>query len=232
MTMPDPPEPDTLAAELAIGVLDGDERAAALRRVIADPAFAREVERWRDHFGSLFAGVNEVDAPADVFERTERQIVGRDTRSVVQRRSFNPWKPAALAASVAALAMAGLSLRPEPIAPTPTAPPPMVAAMALAEGGGSQPAYYDAAAGMVKMPGPMPIPEGRSAQLWAIDGTNPARPLGTFRQVAPGSFVAEARLGLVIPPGMKLAISIEPVGGSPTGQPTGPVIASGLLTKV
>ncbi len=27
-----------------------------------------------------------------------------------------------------------------------------------------------------------------------------------------------------------LAVSLEPQGGSPTGQPTGPVIASGKLT--
>jgi anti-sigma-K factor RskA len=27
-----------------------------------------------------------------------------------------------------------------------------------------------------------------------------------------------------------LAVSLEPTGGSPTGQPTGPVIASGKLT--
>jgi anti-sigma-K factor RskA len=29
-----------------------------------------------------------------------------------------------------------------------------------------------------------------------------------------------------------LAVSVEPPGGSPTGLPTGPVIASGKLTKL
>jgi anti-sigma-K factor RskA len=29
-----------------------------------------------------------------------------------------------------------------------------------------------------------------------------------------------------------LAVSMEPPGGSPTGQPTGPVIASGKLTSL
>ena len=42
------------AAELALGLLDGDERAAALRRVLADPAFAREVEDWRNRMAGLF----------------------------------------------------------------------------------------------------------------------------------------------------------------------------------
>jgi len=29
-----------------------------------------------------------------------------------------------------------------------------------------------------------------------------------------------------------LAVSLEPLGGSPTGQPTGPVIATGKLTSL
>jgi len=232
-------EPDTAAAELALGVLDGAERGAALRRMIAEPAFAREVERWRDHFAMLFAGVADVAAPAGLFEQVEARI---DGRAGPQRR-VNPWKPTAIAASLAALAMTAVALRPveaPPVAPAPivaTAPmptttPPMIAAMALTDTNASQPALYDADAGMVKMPGPMPIPEGRSAQLWVIEGDQAPRPLGTFRATGPGSYVAEAKIGAVITPGTKLTITLEPLGGSPTGKPTGPVIASGLLSKV
>ena len=82
------------------------------------------------------------------------------------------------------------------------------------------------------MPGPMPIPAGRSAQLWVIEGDNAPKPLGTFRATGPGTYEAEAKMGAVIAPGTKLAITLEPMGGSPTGKPTGAVIASGLLSKV
>ena len=221
---------DTTAAELALGVLDGDERAGALRRMIADPSFAREVEQWRDHFGLLFAGVAERDAPGDVFERVEARIGGG--REVTAIRPRNPWKPAALAASVAALAMTAVAFRPQPVVPVQVAAAPMIAAMAAADGSNGQPALYDAAAGMVKMPGEMPIPAGHSAQLWAIHGDQPPIPLGTFKAAGPGMYVAEAKMGAVIEPGTKLAITIEPMGGSPTGKPTGAVIASGLLSKV
>ncbi|MEO7814539.1 MAG: anti-sigma factor [Sphingomicrobium sp.] len=224
---------DTAAAELALGVLDGDERAAALRRVIAEPGFAREVEQWRNHFGLLFAGVAETAAPEGVLARVEAQLGG--VREVAAIRPRNVWKPAALAASVAALAMTAVAFRPVPVAPVApvvVAAAPMIAAMAAADGSEGHPALYDATAEMVKMPGPMPIPAGRSAQLWAIDGDQPPRPLGVFRETSPGIYVADAKMGAVIAPGMKLAISIEPIGGSPTGLPTGPVIASGLLTKV
>jgi len=225
-------EPDTAAAELALGVLDGAERGAALRRMIAEPAFAREVEQWRDHFAMLFAGVADVSAPAGLFEQVEARIDGR----AGPQRLVNPWKPTAIAASLAALAMTAVALRPveaPPVAPAPiVATAPMIAAMAPADKSEAQPALYDAASGMVKMPGPMSIPEGRSAQLWAIEGDQAPRPLGTFRETAPGMYVAEAKMGAVIAPGTMLAISIEPIGGSPTGQPTGPVIASGMLSKV
>lgn len=227
------PEPDTAAAELALGVLDGAERAAALRRMIAEPDFARDVERWRDHFALFLAGVAEQPAPAGVFDTVEARIDGRATPL---HRAANPWKPTAIAASLAALAMTAFALRPveaPPVMPTPrAATAPMIAAMALTDTNASQPALYDADTGLVRMPGPMPIPAGRAAQLWVIEGDAAPKPLGTFRAVGTGSYVAEAKIGAVIAPGTMLAISIEPIGGSPTGAPTGPVIASGLLTKV
>lgn len=225
------PEPDTTAAELALGVLDGADRAAALRRTLAEPDFALEVGRCRDHFALLFSDVAGEKAPGGLFDRINARIDGRGERQATR----NIWKPTAIAASIAALAMSALALRPVE-APTPPAPQavtaPMIAAMALTDTNESQPALYDADAGQVKMPGPMPIPAGRSAQLWVIEGDKAPRPLGLFKEVGAGAYVAEARMGAVIAPGTKLAISIEPIGGSPTGAPTGPVIAAGLLSKV
>jgi anti-sigma-K factor RskA len=42
----------------------------------------------------------------------------------------------------------------------------------------------------------------------------------------PPAFADQARRDAV------LAVSLEPPGGSPTGQPTGPVIGSGKLTNL
>ena len=80
------------------------------------------------------------------------------------------------------------------------------------------------------MPGPMPVPAGRSAQLWAIVGDEAPRPLGLFH--AAGDRVeADARMPTPLAAGTKFAISFEPVGGSPTGLPTGPVVASATLVS-
>ena len=58
-------ETDLTAAELALEVLDGDERTAALRRMLDDPAFARDVARWRRHLAALYLEVEPV-APSAV----------------------------------------------------------------------------------------------------------------------------------------------------------------------
>jgi anti-sigma-K factor RskA len=223
--------PDVAAAELALGVLEGEERAVALRRVLAEPDFAREVERWRAYFAGLFAGVPDVAPPAAL----EPRVLGRIDRPVEVPRDY--WKPFAIASSLAAASLFGVLLvkpqsEPVVIAAVPV-PAPMVAALMIE--GRDQPmvAVYDAARSMVKMPGPMAVPDGRSAQLWAIvEGDPTPHPLGTFRLVAKQGMVASAQSTKPMAPGTTLAISIEPLGGSPTGLPTGPVVASGTLSRV
>ena len=237
--LPLPPggaDPDVAAAELALGLLEGDERAAALRRQLAEPAFAREVEQWRAHFGTLFAGSAERAPPAHLAERIEAHLDRPVLPASRPLTSF--WRPLALASSLAAASLAGLLL----VRPA-RAPPPivqsgpiasdaqLVAALAPADKSAPLAAYYDPGHQIVRMPAPMTIPAGRSAQLWAIVDGKPPIPLGLFRIVG-AAVVAEARGPSPIKPGTTLAISFEPIGGSPTGQPTGPVIASGTLSRV
>ena len=230
-TMTDGPEPDVAAAELALGLLEGDERAAALRRVLAEPDFARDVERWRAHFGVLFASVPAVEPTPDVGDR----IIARLDGSGPVRKTGGYWKPLALASSLAAASLLAVVVTrpgPAPVAPpiVTAAPAPMVAAFMIEGQKAPLVATYDAAAGRLSMPGPMPIPAGKSAQLWAIVGTGAPQPLGLFHEA--GTRVeAEARSPVPMAPGTMLAISIEPAGGSPTGQPTGPVVGSATLIR-
>ncbi len=221
-------DPDVAAAELALGLLEGDERAAALRRLLAEPGFAREVERWREHFGELWA---DVAAAAPSRDAGERVIARLDGPAPAQP---GYWKPFAIAASLAAASLFGVLLvRPQPSIAPPVSivtPAPMVAAFMI--DGHSAPivATYDSSSGRLSMPGPMPVPDGRSAQLWAIVGTGAPQPLGLFRDA--GTRVeADAHAGSAQPlaAGTTFAISIEPLGGSPTGAPTGPVVGSATL---
>jgi anti-sigma-K factor RskA len=229
-TAVDDGEPDVAAAELALGLLEGEERAAALRRLLADPAFARDVERWREQFAALFAEVRGTDPGRDHGERVIARLDGPAARA------SGAWKPVAIAASLVAAGLSGLLvMRPEPT-PTPApvvaaaAPAPMVAAFMIEGHEAPIVATYDSAGGMLSMPGPMPIPEGKSAQLWAIVGSDAPHPLGLFRE-AGERVEAEAKSPAPMPAGTTFAISIEPLGGSPTGAPTGPVVGSATLIR-
>ncbi len=226
-------EPDVTAAEFALGLIDGDERVAALRRQLAEPAFAREVERWRAHFATLFASVPEISPPADV----EQRIVVRLDHSLglAARPSPGLWRPLAIGSAIAASLFGVLLVRPDPTMPpviVPQArPAPLVAAFTIEGSDKPVVATYDIAQRTLRMPGPMPIPAGHDAQLWAIVGDGAPQPLGLFHQ-AGDAVVAKVEARVSYAPGTTLAISIEPLGGSPTGSPTGPVVGSGTLSAV
>ena len=222
------PDPDVAAAELALGLLEGEDRALALRRVLADPAFAREVERWRREFGALFSNVATVDPAPKLGEQVFARLDG------LGKAQPRFWKPFAIASSLAAASLLGLIVaRPDPTLPPPVTiatQAPMVAAFMVEGIKTPLVATYDSANGRLSMPGPMPIPQGKSAQLWAIVGTAAPRPLGLFHEA--GTRVeADARSATPMAPGTTFAISLEPIGGSPTGAPTGPVVASATLIR-
>ena len=73
----------------------------------------------------------------------------------------------------------------------------------------------------------------RSLELWAImPAGQPPKSLGMVgkgdKTMLPLHAVADRSLGDV----PMLAVSLEPMGGSPTGAPTGPVMYSGPCVKV
>jgi anti-sigma-K factor RskA len=222
--MPAEPQAEVAAAELALGVLDGQERAAALRRVIADPAFASEVEKWRTQFGVMFAEWPEAAAPDHLFERIEQSLqpAGRSARS---------WPAvAAVLTLVAASLLLVVVLR--PAATTPLASPAgsvLVASLDPADKGVALPAVYDPGKGELRIPAAAPVPVGRSAELWMIGQDGVPHSMGLLsasgRTVVRVAQADRAKLA----PGLKLAISNEPAGGSQTGLPTGPILASGML---
>jgi hypothetical protein len=58
------------------------------------------------------------------------------------------------------------------------------------------------------------------------------RSLGLIQPGQPIRLTIPPDLAGRLTPDAALAVSLEPPGGSPTGQPTGPVIASGKLTSL
>ncbi|WP_442964315.1 anti-sigma factor [Pseudomonas sp. KNUC1026] len=74
--------------------------------------------------------------------------------------------------------------------------------------------------------------QGRSAQAWVIAGDGKPRSLGLLPPDAAVALVVPVGLASALNEGATLAVSLEPLNGSPTGLPTGPVIAQGKISAL
>lgn len=227
-----PAEDEATAAELALGLIEGEERAAALRRVLAEPAFAAAVERWRVRLAQLFDLWPDAVPPPELIDRIDASLDGAP-RPATRRM---PWPLiATIATAVAACLLVFVVARPDPVSPPPIAAeaPALVAGIAGTGTAERQVvgALYRPETGTLRVAASTLAPAGRVAQLWVIAGDAPPYPLGllaadvTVIRLTPAD---RARIAA----GATLAISIEPPGGSPTGQPTGPVVGTGGLSAV
>jgi anti-sigma-K factor RskA len=233
-------KPDMIAAEYALGLLTGDELRAAAVRAGSDPAFAEEVARWKGRLAPLHADVEAIPPPAGVWDRIAAAIGVREAANdnvTHLQRGLRRWRAAAGAMTALAASLAVVLLSQQSRAPT-TAPvavernghAPMVAML------GDQQAMKvvaswdpDARQLVLAVAGDMPADPAHAHQLWVIPQGGKARSIG----IMPASKQMHMRLAdalaTLLQQGATIAISVEPAGGSPTGNPTGPVVASGAL---
>lgn len=238
-TIPDVP---MTAAELALGLLEGDERAAALRRTLTDPDFAAEVESWRIHFGLLFDAVPDVAAPTGGFAQIERAL------SPVAANDDGPvrlWRGIAVASSIAATLLLAVVLTsgPAPVpgdkapqiaqnAPPSTPRPLLVAQIAPVDNGTPVAAVFDPATGSLRVAAAALVDSGHSPELWVIPAGGTPYSLGVLHSTQPTAVAINQADRNRFAAGATLAVTIEPIGGSPSGKPTGAVVAQGALTRV
>ena len=222
MTNP-PPIPqdddDLLAAEYAMGLLDGPDWTAAQMRADTDAAFAARVRAWEERLAPLNAGYGEAPPPPQVWDAVAARI------APPARTPFRGWQwLAGLASGTATVAalVVGLAVLAPPRSPLPV--PALQAELVAPETGLTLRARADAGAATLALvlDGPAAGP-GQDYELWVIVGDSAPRSLGVVR--AGASVVPVA-----VQAGQTLALSLEPAGGAPAGAPTGPVLAAAVLT--
>lgn len=235
-----PEQRGELAAEYALGLLDGDELAIARELAASDPQFAREVAGWSGRLAPLLDEVEPVAPPARVLAAIEQRLGVRPEQSDnvhYLRRRVTLWRGFAAGASALAASLALLLvMRPEAVQQPPVAaqaPAPMVAMMEAEDSGARLVATWDpgdrslvvaAAAGVASV-------AGRSHELWVIPADGTPRSMGLLPGADPMHMRVAAPMANQLAEGATLALSVEPAGGSPTGLPTGPVIAAGKLQR-
>ena len=241
--MSDPLTPERrgeLAAEYALGVLDGEDLARARVLLAADPEFGAEVAQWSARFAPLLDEVEAVAPPARVLAAIQQRLGDRQEPggNVVQlRRRVNVWRGFAVGASALAASLAlVLVTRPPVTEQTPIARPrgaPMVAMMEADDSAAKLVATWDPAARrliVAAAAGIAPV-AGHSHELWVIPADGTPRSMGILPGADPMRMQVAAPMAERLAEGATLALSVEPIGGSPTGLPTGPVIAAGKLQR-
>ena len=229
-----PSDREHLAADYALGLLDGAELAEARALERSDAAFRAEVAAWLGRLAPMLDEVEAVKPPATALAAIERHIAPPAPSNVIDiNRRLNRWKAFAATASAIAASLALVLVTRPPNQVAPVAPPaaPMVAAIGGEQGAAMIASWSADSRSLVVIPAKaVPAPAGRTHELWLIaaDGVPKSMgvmPDGTMRMTVPMPMAAR------LADGVTLAVSEEPLGGSPTGLPTGPVIATGKLQR-
>ena len=211
---------ERLAAEYALGTLRGRARERLKRWMRDDAELAREVAKWEARLAP---------PPARVWNALQNRLEVNPTGA--RKMSFSVWKALGWMASGVAAALVAVTF----LLPSlrDTSPAAYVAVLSDAK---TNRAVLVATAGQadkvlrVNTLDPSIQVSGRSLELWALPRDGKPKSLGVIgaqRAVLRLDAPADKSLGNV----PALAISLEPQGGSPTGQPTGPVLYSGPCVK-
>jgi anti-sigma-K factor RskA len=230
----DPP----LAAEYVLRLLEGEDLLAARRRAASDPAFAAEVAWWEDRLAPLFEEIADELPSAELWPRIVRRLDGTGGEVVTLKRQLARWRSAAAVAAVAASILLVLQLQPQapPLAPLPPRVQPAPVLVASLVGDEAPEAltvtYRPEGRELVITPARVRAPAGRARQLWLIPEGGQPISLGLVAGEGMQRRIVTAAVASRFANGSTIAVSDEPSGGSPTGQPTGAVLAAGGLSSI
>ena len=228
------PDDDFAAAEYALGTLDASERATLAARRLREPELDEAISAWEERLAPLAEAAPEIEPPRDLLPAIEERIRGASPEApgsaavVALERSVRRWRIAAIAAFVLAGVLAiGFVARE---ASRQSAPREYVAIL-----------QKDAASPVIEVtvdkreltvrPVAAQAPPGKSYELWIIDAKLGApRSLGLIGDTPRGASLSAYDPAIVA--GATYAVTVEPPGGSPTGQPSGTPVFVGKLIPV
>lgn len=233
-------EQSALAAEYVLRLLDGEELLEARRLLAGDPDFASEVAWWEERFAPLSDEIDDVPVPPAVWERiAERLDAGTGGTVVALKRQLVRWRAGAAMAAAAAAVLLVLQLQPQPAGEVPPRPAAVRSAPLLVASLAGEDApealtvtFRPDTRELVVTPARIVAPAQRARQLWLIpEGAQPIS-LGLVEADGVQRRTLAPTLAARFAAGATVAVSDEPAGGSPTGQPTGSVLAAGSLSTV
>lgn len=221
---------EVLAGEYVLGVLPLADRLRVEHRLRDDKAFQAIVARWQENLATFNTEYAAEIPPSWLYGSVETKLFNAssaDQPKGLLWSSLTFWRGLTLVSLSAAIflgASAGGFFR------KPASPPAMVATLGSGTSSISLVTLFDRQTGRLMV---TPVAAGaqksKSLELWLIEGESAPVPLGVFPDQGDGSIVIPPDMRSRLKDGVTLAVSLEPFGGSPTGKPTGPVVASGKI---
>ena len=227
----DPELAHRLAAEYALGTLRGRARARFEAIARADAEVDAIRRQWESAFAPFTERVPEVEPPARVWSRIEERVTARGARGAWSNVGF--WRSFGLLAGGVATVLFAAFLY---LAGSPRGAEPALVAVLISPTNEARMTLTLQAPDTLRIHNLRPWKSvqdaGRTLELWAVPKEGAPRSLGLVTN-APGDFVIQLRADDPRVQGVKaFALSSEPAGGSPTKQPTGPVLCQGLAGPV
>jgi anti-sigma-K factor RskA len=229
---------DLRHAEYVLGVLDADARAAVEREIRDDPQAAAGVALWQRQLTPLADDMEEVLPVPYVWARIQDALQFAVPVTPPPRHSL--WNSLRLwrwlgigAGSLAAACVVIMLMQPRsPTAPSATPTGYMAAIIEQDSGTVGWTATMDLQhARMIVVPArPVAFPPGHAPELWLIPSGGKPLSLGVIDRDRPTSIALSTKLLAHLDASALLAVSVEPSGGSPTGQPTGTIVAKGAIS--
>jgi anti-sigma-K factor RskA len=220
---------DALCGEYIVGTLRGAARRRFEQIVRDEPRSALRLRYWERTFAPTFSRMIEVQPSPRVWQRLERQL-GLDRYRMRWHQRVGFWKGWAGAVSAALVIVLGVLLATR----TPEAPQ----VVQIAQLSGKDPTARvtahlsrDGRTLVLRASRPVLAGPNQSYELWLIPAEQGAPiPVAVLGSLDATFAVPPAQVGRLLP-GATLAVSTEPAGGSPTGQPTGTVILAGQIAS-
>ena len=224
---------DLLAAEFVLGSLDRAARIAAARRYDTDRDFAARVDRWAERLFPLTQTLPAETPGETVWARIEARVEREAAAKAAAQSVAAPrraaslalwgWGSAALAAALALFLLTPLFVEPPQR--------DLVASLEAAESGLAWEIALDRTEGRLTLQrrGAWPAAPDQSLELWLISAEGRVRSLGLLPPAAEAALALDAAALESLRPGATLAVSREPLGGSPGAGPSGPVVLSAGL---
>ena len=234
MKLGNPELRDHLAAEYVLGTMQGGARRRFEEYAKRDPALQADVRRWEAHLTPLSDHLPAIDPPARVWSQIEARLeAGINARAPLTTtksatglwENLAFWRNLGIGAAMfaAAVLIAFVTLKP-------AEPEPMLTAVLSEENSDPRVIIQQPKADvlLVKMVKPWRTNSGFSHELWVIPKDGKPRSLGIINAAA-NTRINLADLDTKLVNGTTMAVSLEPLGGSTTGAPTGRVVCRGSI---